>query len=288
MLQQEELELKQELDRVLTEIRDEEEITERLQQQADVFSAAPERPLVFRGQTDTAQDRPRFSMEPLIEYPLEGGSALITFEDAVVAQQVLAKRRHTVNLGDPPYDEFHMTVEARAVPLTLPTFVEVAAEVCPRRILVSDLPQMDRQTLQDKLDIHFSKSRHRGGEVELCEVLPESGHAIISFIQDNIAKGLTDAEFHDVKLTEGTHRVRVTPFVNGKISALETRVKLCQRTVLLVGIPDVADVETVQDLLEIHFQKAASGGGEIEAVQYCPEGHSRTAVFTTLRKDSSK
>uniref|UniRef100_A0A8C6WK53 Interferon-induced protein 35 n=1 Tax=Neogobius melanostomus TaxID=47308 RepID=A0A8C6WK53_9GOBI len=284
LLQQEEVELKQELERVLMELREEDTTAERLRQQADVFSGAPERPLVFRGQTAKDQDRPRFSMEPLIEYPLEGGSALITFEDVAVAQQVLTKRRHTVNLSE----EFHMTVEARAVPLTLPTSVQLAAEVCPRRILVSDLPQMDRQTLEDKLDIHFSKSRHGGGEVESCSVLPESGHAVISFLQDDVAKGLTDAEYHDVKLTEGTHRVRATPFVNGRITELETRTKLCQRTVRLVGIPDLADMETMQDLLEIHFQKRASGGGEIEAVLYCPEGRTRTALFQTPRKDASE
>lgn len=282
LLQQEELELNQELERVLMALKEEQATADRLRQQADVFSGAPERPLVFRGVTAKPQDRPRFNMESLIEYPLEGGSALITFEDAAVAQQVLTKRRHTVDLGE----EFHMTVEARPVPLTLPKSVQVAAEVCPRRILVSNLPQMDRQTLEDKLDIHFSKSRNQGGEVESCQVLPDSGHAVITFLHDHIAKRLTDAEYHDVKLTEGTHRVRATPFVNGKITALETRTKPCQRTVLLVGIPDLADPETMQDLLEIHFQKKASGGGEIESVLYCPEGRSRTAVFQTPHKDA--
>lgn len=282
LLQQEELELQQELERVLTELQQEQATAQRLQQQADVFSGAPERPLVFRGQTAKAQDRPRFNMEALIEYPLEGGTALVTFEDAAVAQQVLMKRRHKVDLGE----EFHMMVEAKPVPLTLPRSVQVAAEVCPRRVLVSDLPQMDRQTLEDKLDVHFSKRRHQGGEVDSCQVLPESGHAVVKFVDDHVAKGLTDAEYHDVRLTDSSHRVRATPFVNGNITALETRTRPCRRTVLLVGIPDVADPETVQDLLEIHFQKKSSGGGEIECVLYCPEGRHRTALFQTRRRDA--
>lgn len=284
LLQQEEAELQQELDRVLTQLREEETTTDTLRQQADVFSGAPERPLVFRGQTLRAQQRPGFSVQSEIEYPLEGGSALITFEEAAVAQQVISKRRHKVDLSE----DFYMWVEARPVPLTLPHSVQVAAEVCPRRILVSDLPQMDRETLEDKLFIHFSKRTNGGGEVESSCVLPESGHAVISFCQDNIAKGLTETEYHSVRLTEGTHRVRATPFVNGKITALETRTKRCQRSVLVVGIPDLADPETLQDLLEIHFQKRSSGGGEIEAVLYCPQGQRRTALFSTPRTDSTQ
>lgn len=284
LLQQEEEELRLELQRVEEELREEEASTGQLRQQANVFSGAPERPLVFRGETSRAVGRPRFGVEPLIEFPLEGGSALVTFEDPAVAQQVLAKRRHKVDL----VDELYMTVEARAVPLTLPKSVQVAAQVCPFRILVSDLPQMDRQTLEDKLDIHFSKSRNGGGEVETCEVLTEPGHAVISFLRDDIAKGLTDTEYHDLKLTGGTHRVRATPFVNGKITALDTRIKVCERTVQLVGIPDLADPETVQDLLEIHFQKKTNGGGEIEAVLYCPEDQTRTGLFQRPRKDGGE
>lgn len=41
-----------------------------------------------------------------------------------------------------------------------------------------------------------------------------------------VAKGLTDKEYHDVNLQKTKHRVRVTPFVNGKISNLE--VSICQ------------------------------------------------------------
>lgn len=282
-LQQEELELQKELERVESELIEEEAGIEELRQQADVFSGAPERPLVFRGQTDKSQRRSRFTMESLIEFPLEGGTALICFEDAAVAQQVLTKRRHKVALSDK--EDFHMNIEARAVPLTLPSSVQLAADVCPHRILVSDLPQMDKQTLEDKLELHFSKSRNGGGEVDTCSLLAESGHAVVTFIQDHIAKRLADAEYHNVKLTEGTHRVRVTPFVNGRITDLQTKVKLCQRTVLLVGIPDVTDAETMQDLLEIHFQKSSSGGGEIEAVLYCPEGGKTTGMFQTTKKE---
>lgn len=54
---------------------------------------------------------------------------------------------------------------------------------------------------------------------------------------------------------------------------------VCPRTVLLTGIPDVMEQETLQDLLEIHFQKSTNGGGEIDACAYNPVGHQTSAVF---------
>lgn len=277
-LQKEEVELKKELEMAMSELQEEEASNQRLRQQADVFSAAPEKVVVFKGATGRIQDEPMFDMEPQIFYPMEGGTALVTFEEEAVAKKILTKKEHRVELGD---GDFHIFVGTRPVPVTLLKLVEIDAEVCPHRILISDLPQMDSETLKDKLFIHFSRSRIGGGEVESCEKLPDSGNIVLTFVGDNIAKGLTDTEYHSVTLPDGTHRVRVTPFVNGKITNLETRTKLCSRSVMLTGIPDVADAETLQDLLEIHFQKSTNGGGEIESFLYNPLGHSKMAVLGT-------
>lgn len=54
---------------------------------------------------------------------------------------------------------------------------------------------------------------------------------------------------------------------------------VCPRTVLLSGIPDIMEQETLQDLLEIHFQKSINGGGEILAILYNPLGQQASAVF---------
>lgn len=283
LMQQEETELKQELDRVMKDLDQEEQRNQQLRLQADVFSGAPEKVVVFKGHTGRPHDPPQFEMKPEVLYPMEGGTALVTFEDPAVAKNIVMKRKHKVDLGG----EFHITVEARFVPITRPQTVEIDAEVCPRRVLVSELTQMDKEMLEDKLFIHFSQRKYGGGEVDHCELLPESGHAIITFIEDNVAKGLTDREYQDVMLADRKkHRVRVTPFVNGRITNLETRTKLCSQTVLLTGIVDVADPETLQDLLEIHFQKSTNGGGEIEAFLYCPEGQSKTAVFQKPQRDT--
>ena len=54
---------------------------------------------------------------------------------------------------------------------------------------------------------------------------------------------------------------------------------MCRRTVLLTGIPAIADQDSLQDLLEIHFQKTSNGGGEVDAIIYNPLGQHTLAVF---------
>lgn len=53
----------------------------------------------------------------------------------------------------------------------------------------------------------------------------------------------------------------------------------CPRTVLLLGIPNVLSEESMRDALEIHFQKASRGGGEVDALAYVPEGRTGVAAF---------
>lgn len=53
----------------------------------------------------------------------------------------------------------------------------------------------------------------------------------------------------------------------------------CSKTVLLTGIPAVMEKDNLQDLLEIHFQKSANSGGEVDAVVYNPVGERTLAVF---------
>lgn len=48
---------------------------------------------------------------------------------------------------------------------------------------------------------------------------------------------------------------------------------------LITGIPDVMDQDSLQDLLEIHFQKTSNGGGEVDAIVYNPVGQQTLALF---------
>ncbi|KAF0032975.1 hypothetical protein F2P81_015265 [Scophthalmus maximus] len=249
-----------------------------------VFTTVPEKKVVFTGETGNAGDARKFEMNSRVVYPMEGGTALITFEDEAAANRILTMKTHQVALeGD-----CHITVEARPVRLMLPSLVEIASEVCPQRMLISDLPEMDTETLLNKLDIHFHRRINGGGEVEGCEFLPDSGTVVLTFVDDNIAQGLTETEFHEVQLKNKKHTVRVTPFLNGKITNLKTKWSACPRTLLLAGIPEVMEQETLQDLLEIHFQKNSNGGGEIEAVLYNPPGRRASALFESVGRPQEK
>nr|QXO33271.1 interferon-induced 35 kDa protein [Siniperca chuatsi] len=271
----EESKLMEEVQKKKAALMDEEAKNKHLKQQTDVFAAVPEKTVVFMGSTGKATDTQTFEMKPHIVYPMQGGTALITFEEEVVAKKILTTKKHQVDLGA----ECSITVEARPVQLMVPKLVEIDSEVCPQRILISSLPKMDPDILLNKLEIHFSKSKHGGGEVDECEMLPDSGTVVLTFVEKNIARGLTDTEYHEVKLQQKSHRVRVTPFLNGKITNLETQMSVCPRTVLLTEIPAVMEQETMQDLLEIHFQKSSNGGGEIEAFLYNPLGQHTSALF---------
>ncbi|GAA6229849.1 interferon-induced 35 kDa protein [Lates japonicus] len=283
-LNDEELELLMEIQKVEAALKEEDAKNKHLKQQTDVFTAVPEKKVVFKGDTQKmtkVADAQTFEMKPRIVYPMDEGTALITFEDEDVAKKILNMKKHRVDLGS----ECNITVEARPVQLMKPRLVEINSEVCPRRILISDLPKMDTEMMLNKLEIHFSKRKNGGGEVEDCEMLPDSGTVVLTFLEENIARGLTDAEYHEVKLTQKKHRVRVTPFLNGTITNLKTKMSACLRTVLLTEIPPVMEQETLQDLLEIHFQKSSNGGGEIEAFLYNPLGHHTSAVFEGVSPD---
>lgn len=283
--------LKLEVDELMGELQEaeaalkhQEAKNKELKQQTDVFAAVPERNLVFTGSTGKADDREEFEMEPHVVYPMEGGTALVTFEEEVVAKKIVAKKEHKVDLGG----DCSITVKARPVHLMLPKVVEIDTDICPRRILISNLPKMDIDTLMNNLEIHFSKSKHGGGEVDECEMLPDSGNVVLTFVRADISKGLTDTEYHEVRIQKTKHEVRVTPFLNGKITNLQTKMTVCPRTVLLTGIPAVMEQEMLQDLLEIHFQKNGNDGGEIEAFLYNPVGQQASALFGGASSDKEE
>lgn len=63
-----------------------------------------------------------------------------------------------------------------------PSVPQIDSEVCPQRILISKLPKMDAENLLNKLEIHFSKKKHGGGEVERCELMPDSWTVVLTFV----------------------------------------------------------------------------------------------------------
>ncbi|KAF5895110.1 interferon-induced 35 kDa protein, partial [Clarias magur] len=217
-LKKEENNLSMEILKIQQELEKMDETHQSLKQQTEVSAAVPEKKVVFNGETTEGGDSLSFDVKPRIVYPMEGGTAFITFEEEEVTEKILALKEHEVKLG-----ECSITVQAKPVQFLVPASVEMDTQVCPRRILVSNLPKKESvDRVLDKLEIHFSKTRNGGGEVEDVVMLEDSGNVVITFLDSNIAKGLTDKQIHEVDLDRGRRsKVKVTPFLNGEITLLK-------------------------------------------------------------------
>ncbi|XP_067268907.1 interferon-induced 35 kDa protein homolog isoform X2 [Pseudorasbora parva] len=242
-----------------------------------ISTAVPERRVVFEGKTKDGAHAVSFDVDSRIVYPMEGGTAMITFEEKDVAQKILTQKEHKVELGD---CDHRITLQAKPIQFLVPEHVEMETLVCPHRILVSNLPKEEAEDkVLDKLNIHFSRKRDGGGEVEDVDMLHDSGTVVITFVDDDIAKHLSDKQDHEVDFGKKKYKVKVTPFLNGEIAQMKMCNSECMRTVLLTGIPDIMVKDNLQDNLEIHFQKTTNGGGEVESILYNPLGHIILALF---------
>ncbi|NWX71531.1 IN35 protein, partial [Alca torda] len=249
-------------------------------------SALPEKKMVFKGLVTNKEDMNKLMLTPLIRYPLPGGSALITFEKAKVAQRIIAAKEHVVELsyGEKleELDRCRVRVQAAPVELLVPSTLEMGLTWSSRSILVSDLPSLGipDETLLDKLELFFSKTKNGGGEVESREFLDDSGQVVLTFAQDGVAEPLIARGHIQVLIGKGKYRLKISPCASGDITRLQFQPSCCPRTVLLSGIPPVLGQESMRDTLEIHFQKDSRGGGEVDALAYVPAGRWGVAVFT--------
>ncbi|XP_054080321.1 interferon-induced 35 kDa protein isoform X1 [Rissa tridactyla] len=246
----------------------------------------PEKKMVFKGLVTNKEDMNKLMLAPLIRYPLPGGSALITFEKAKVAQRIIAAKEHVVELsyGEEleEHDRCRVRVQAAPVELLLPSALEMRLKRSSRSILVSDLPSLgiSDESLLDKLELFFSKTKNGGGEVESREFLDDPGQVVLTFAQDGVAEPLIARGRIQVLIGKGKYELKISPCMNGDITNLQLQPCCCPRTVLLSGIPPVLGQESMRDTLEIHFQKASRGGGEVDALAYVPAGWWGVAVFT--------
>ncbi|XP_065554986.1 interferon-induced 35 kDa protein [Lathamus discolor] len=245
----------------------------------------PEKKMAFKGLV-TNKDENKLMLTPLVHYPLQGGSALITFEKAEVAQRIIEAKEHTVDLscGEELEElgQCRVRVQAAPVDVLLPSALEIRLTQNSRSIILSDLSSLDipDETLLDKLEVFFSKSKNGGGEVESTELLDNSGQVVLTFAEERVAELLIKRGSIQVPLGKQTYELKISPCMNGEVSNLQLRPCRCPRTVLLSGIPDVLNEEPMRDVLEIHFQKPSRGGGEVDAVGYVPAGRHGVAVFT--------
>uniref|UniRef100_A0A8C9LBJ7 Interferon induced protein 35 n=1 Tax=Pavo cristatus TaxID=9049 RepID=A0A8C9LBJ7_PAVCR len=243
-----------------------------------MLHALPERKVVFKGLTTDKEDTNKLVLTPLIRYPLSGGSALITFEKAEVAQRVIEMKEHVVELshGEDPedLDRCQVQVQAGPVDVLLPSALEIGLTRGSRSILVSGLPSLGipEDILLDKLELFFSKTKNGGSEVESREFLDDCGQVVLTFTQDGVAEQLITRGQVQVPIGKTKYKLKISPYMNGDVTNLQLQPSRCTRTVLLSGIPDVLAEEPMRDALEIHFQKDSRGGGEVDVLGYVPAG----------------
>ncbi|XP_053944141.1 interferon-induced 35 kDa protein isoform X2 [Cuculus canorus] len=251
-----------------------------------MLPALPEKKMVFKGLVTNEEDADKLMLSPLIRYPLLGGSALITFEKEEVAQRIVELKEHIVELSYglelEELERCRMRVQAAPVDLLLPSVLEIGVTWSSRSILLSGLPSLSipEETLLLRLELFFSKTKNGGGEVECSELLDDSSQAVLTFVHDGVAERLIDRGCMPVLIGKGKYELKISPCMSGDITGLQLQPSRCPRTVLLTGIPDVLGEEPMRDTLEIHFQKASHGGGEVDALAYVPAGWQAVAVFT--------
>ncbi|XP_075033542.1 interferon-induced 35 kDa protein isoform X2 [Mixophyes fleayi] len=237
----------------------------------DICTSGMERKMVFKGKISNNSPTNGLNVKHRIRYPVSSGTALITFEEPSVAAEVAAQQHHRVKIAD-----CWIHVKADLVELLVLDALSMDMNVSPQKILVSNLPpSVPVDTLLDKLELFFGKAKNGGSEVDSAEYLPESKSAIITFQIEGVAPRLVERKYFDVHFGKLTHKVQVSPSLNGNLTEHQMKNLMCNRTVLITGIPDIMDADDLRDHLEIHFQKS----GEVQALLYCTEGQHCVALF---------
>uniref|UniRef100_F7F9A4 NID domain-containing protein n=1 Tax=Ornithorhynchus anatinus TaxID=9258 RepID=F7F9A4_ORNAN len=182
------------------------------------------------------------------------GQAFITFEVEEVAQNVIKKGKHLVNLEDGKVE-----LEAKPMPLKTGVTFQFHVTVSQKKINVSNIPEeLPREQMSDKLELSFCKSHEGGGEVESVDYDPRAQTAIIMFLEAGVAENILRNKVYPLKTNENCYDVTVSPYT-------ETHL---EKTILLTGLKDIQEEEEdLEDLVHIHFQKDRNGGGEVEVVK---------------------
>lgn len=218
-----------------------------------------------------------FYISSKVPMKLNQGEALITFEEEKVAQELIRKQEHRVNL------ENGKVAVLRAQPVVLETGVafQLSAHVALQKIEVSNIPDLNipDEWMQDKLELHFLKMG--SGEVQNVSYNQLFQGAQITFAQPLAVKDIIRYNECPFYVSGQAHRIRVTPSIQGKVDGFQKFSGISQRTILLTGIPEVEeeeDEESIQDMIEIHFQKPSNGGGEVEHFKFVSKG-TKAAYF---------
>ncbi|NXA14179.1 NMI protein, partial [Sapayoa aenigma] len=197
-----------------------------------------------------------------IPFRLHHKQALLTFEDEEVAQRLTKMEKHTVKLEH--------TVDVKVVPFTLGMGVrfELSVTISGKKIHVSEIPELPipEDWMRDKLELNFYKTEQGGGgEIENVTYDKQSRTAVITFLRPGASKNFVGWTEYPFFVNGSCYRLSVTPEFDAHLKNFQT--------ILLTEIQEMGEgEESLQDMIEIHFQKPSNGGGEIENIKYVSKG----------------
>ncbi|NXB04390.1 NMI protein, partial [Cnemophilus loriae] len=205
-------------------------------------------------------------------FRLNQNQALLTFEDEEVAQRLTKMSKHCVNL-----DNRTANVTVRPFEPEMGFQFELHVTVSGKKIKVSEIPELPipRDWMRDKLELNFYKTQQAagGGEIENVTYNRGSGTAVITFLKPGASNNFVRCTKFPFCAEGRWFQLSVSPDFDFHIRKFQPYCRVSKKTILLKGIPEVEeDEESVQDMIEIHFQKPSNGGGEIEEIKYTSRG----------------
>ncbi len=264
----------------------------KLKQKFKIFVEIPDVGVKFGGQKeDETEDngqsiRGLFAISQRPSLLLQGGQALVTFEEGSVASQILKIPKCSVSC-----DDVNLDVKPKRITMDPSVKFEVHLNVSRKVLNVCGVPSsmggdpedkrmrdLQEERMKDRLVMSFSRPSRGGGEVEDMEFDYNTGTGQITFIHPGVADSLALTGKYPVDLDTKV-QVQVGPVHEYQLRKFQTFRGSPKRTILLDDIADMEDEEDVQDHLEIHFQKPSNYGGEIEHVKYISSGNSLQAFF---------
>ncbi|XP_037999359.1 N-myc-interactor isoform X2 [Motacilla alba alba] len=223
-----------------------------------------------------------FGVATKTPFRLNQNQALLTFEDEEVAQKLTKMSKHCVNL-----DSRTANVTVKPLELDMGFQFELHVTVSGKKINVSDIPELPipEDWMRDKLELHFYKTQQAGGggEIENVTYNKGSGTAVITFLKPGASYNFVGCTEYPFCAEERQFILSVSPHFDFHLRRFQPHCRVSKKTILLRGIPEVEeDEESVQDMIEIHFQKPSNSGGEIEKIKY----NSRGAAYVCFEEDT--
>ncbi|CAN8218337.1 unnamed protein product [Coccothraustes coccothraustes] len=274
LLKQENTELKKEIEKL------KEDLEEHSSQDNPIKKKVAEMKLKFTHLEEMKDDgafvdmdtRCVFGVATKTPFRLNQNQALLTFEDEEVAQRLTKMSKHCVNL-----DSTTANVTVKPFELDMGFQFELHVTVSGKKINVSDIPELPipDDWMRDKLELHFYKTEQAegGGEIENVTYNKGSGTGVITFLNPGASYKFVGCTKYPFCGGERWFIISVSPHFDFHLRKVQPHCRVSKKTILLKGIPEVEeDEESVQDMIEIHFQKPSNGGGEIEQIKYISRG----------------